>query len=85
MMDALDFNSFAELPSAGDNRIAVWDWTGLRNLTSGGCGSCNDVKFGGQLFTGTVPYYDPDNRRGWVLSSSESGRSRWVTNAAPPA
>ena len=64
MMDALDFNSFAELPSAGDNRIAVWDWTGLKNLDSGGCGSCSGVKFGGQLFTGTVPYYDPDNDLG---------------------
>ena len=40
MTGALDFNSFAELPASGDNRIAVWDWTGLRNLNSSSCGSC---------------------------------------------
>jgi hypothetical protein len=64
MMGALDFKSFAGLPSAGDNRIAVWDWTGLKNLNSGGCGSCSAIKFGGQLFTGTLPYYDPENNLG---------------------
>jgi hypothetical protein len=61
MMDSLDFNSFAGTPSAGDNRIAVWDWTGLKNLNRGGCGSCNDVQFGGQVFAGTDPYYDPSS------------------------
>ncbi len=38
MMDSLDFNSFAGTPSGGDNRIAVWDWTGLAGLNSSGCG-----------------------------------------------
>jgi hypothetical protein len=61
MMDSLDFNSFAGTPTAGDNRIAVWDWTGLSNLNSSNCRTCSGVNFGGQLFTGTNPYYDPSS------------------------
>ncbi len=60
MMSALDFNSFFGNPSVGDNRMAVWDWTGLRNLKSSGCRSCSGVNFGGQVFTGQ-PYYGPEN------------------------
>ena len=61
MVSALDFESFFGNPSAGDNRVAVWDWTGLSNLKSSGCGSCNGVNFGGQVFTGQQPYYGPEN------------------------
>jgi hypothetical protein len=60
MMGALDFTSFAGVPSVGDNRMAVWDWTGLSNLNSSGCGTCRGVNFGGELFTGTNPYYNPE-------------------------
>ena len=60
MMSALDFESFFGNPSAGDNRVAVWDWTGLSNLKSNGCRSCSGVNFGGQVFTGQ-PYYGPEN------------------------
>ncbi len=59
MMDSLDFNSFGGAPSGGDNRIAVWDWRGLGGLNSSGCSNCSSVQFGGDLFTGTDPYYDP--------------------------
>ena len=61
MVSALDFESFFGNPSAGDNRVAVWDWTGLSNLKSSGCGSCGGVNFGGQVFTGQQPYYGPEN------------------------
>ncbi|HUY25109.1 MAG TPA: hypothetical protein VMV09_07390, partial [Candidatus Saccharimonadales bacterium] len=42
---------------SGDSRIAVWDWTGLDNLTSGGCSSCAGIQFGGQLFSNVLFYY----------------------------
>ena len=61
MVSALDFLSFFGDPSPGDNRVAVWDWTGLSNLKSSGCGSCNGVNFGGQVFTNQQPYYGPEN------------------------
>jgi hypothetical protein len=61
MVSALDFESFFGNPSAGDDRVAVWDWTGLSNLKSSGCRSCSGVNFGGQVFTGQQPYYGPEN------------------------
>jgi hypothetical protein len=64
MMDTLDFNSFAGLPTAGDNRIAVWAWTGLGKLGSQGCGTCGGIRFRGQLFSGVQPYNDPFNTVG---------------------
>jgi hypothetical protein len=97
MMDSLDFNSFAGVPSSGDNRIAVWDWTGLGNLKSGQCGSCSGVKFGGQLFTGTDPYYDPTSvtalpsgflapqKAGPIPLGQECGAAGLSTGKPPPA
>jgi hypothetical protein len=61
MVSALDFESFFGNPSPGDNRVAVWDWTGLSNLKSSGCRTCSGVNFGGQVFTGQQPYYGPEN------------------------
>jgi hypothetical protein len=60
MVGALDFESFFGNPSAGDNRVAAFDWTGLKNLNSNGCRTCSGVNFGGQVFTGQ-PYYGPEN------------------------
>ncbi len=51
MLESLDFNG------AGDTRMAVFDWTGLGNLNSPGCASCNGIQFGGQLFSGVEPYF----------------------------
>ena len=74
MVSALDFESFFGNPSAGDNRIAVWDWTGLSNLNSSGCSSCSGVNFGGQVFTGQEPYYGPQNFFGvGNLSTQKAG------------
>jgi hypothetical protein len=40
----------------GDNRVAVFDWTGLSNLDSSGCSTCSSIAFHDQLFTGVEPY-----------------------------
>jgi hypothetical protein len=56
MLAALDFPGFAGVPTNGDNRIAVFDWTGLANLNSPFCNTCGGIRFGGQLFTGVEPY-----------------------------
>jgi hypothetical protein len=74
MVSALDFESFFGNPSAGDNRVAAWDWTGLSNLNSSGCGSCSGVRFGGQVFTNQEPYYGPENIFGvGNLSTQKAG------------
>ncbi len=65
MMDTLDFNSFfGGLQTSGDNRIAVWAWTGLANLTSDRCARCGAIQFSGQLFSGVETYNDPENALG---------------------
>jgi hypothetical protein len=51
MLDNLDYYG------QGDNRIAVFDWTGLSALNSFGCAFCGLVHFGGQLFSGVNPYF----------------------------
>jgi hypothetical protein len=51
MLESLDFYG------SGDNRMAVFDWTGLGNLNSPGCASCSGIQFGGQLFSGVEPYF----------------------------
>jgi hypothetical protein len=74
MIDGLDFDSFATLPSGGDNRMATWAWTGLSNLNSSGCATCGGVQFGGELFTGTNPYYNPENAVGdGILAAQKAG------------
>jgi len=45
----------------GGNQLAVWDWTGLKNLNSSGCSACSGIRFGGQLFSGVNRYYDPSS------------------------
>ncbi|HEV7968923.1 MAG TPA: hypothetical protein VGP19_15200 [Candidatus Acidoferrales bacterium] len=51
MLASLDF------VGQGDTRIAVFDWTGLQNLNSPNCRECDDIRFGGQLFSGVEFYY----------------------------
>src|SRR5215831_2947990 len=45
----------------GGNQLAVFDWTGLKNLDSSGCSACSGIRFGGQLFSGVNRYYDPSS------------------------
>ncbi len=54
MLASLDFQG------QGDNRVAAFDWTELSQLNStNGCSgsSCSGITFGGDLFSGTLPYY----------------------------
>jgi hypothetical protein len=51
MLESLDFYG------QGDNRIAVFDWTGLSALNSFNCFACDFVHFGGNLFSGVQPYF----------------------------
>jgi hypothetical protein len=45
----------------GGNQLAVFDWTGLKNLNSSGCSACSGIRFGGQLFSGAQHYYNPSS------------------------
>jgi hypothetical protein len=67
MLDTLDFYG------TGDNRLAVWDYTGLSNLDSPGCSSCSGIQFGGQLFSGVNPYYDPAGLPSGVVIPQKAG------------
>jgi hypothetical protein len=51
MLGSLDFYG------NGDDRVAVFDWTGLDNLTSPGCSACSGISFGAELFSGVLFYY----------------------------
>jgi hypothetical protein len=42
----------------GGNQLGVFDWTGLKNLNSAGCSACSGIRFGGQLFSGVLRYYN---------------------------
>jgi hypothetical protein len=52
MLASLDFFGTA------DNRVAVFDWTGLSALNSPNCNQCGGISFGGQLLTGVPTYQD---------------------------
>ena len=58
MAATLDFNSFTFGNGTGDNRAAVFYWTGLNSLDSAGCSACSGIRFGGTLFTGLETYSD---------------------------
>jgi hypothetical protein len=96
MMDSLDFNSFAGVPSTGDDRMAVWDWTGLSDLGSPNCTKCGGVRFGGQLFSGVDQYNDPSSatlpsgyiapqKAGPIPLGDECGAAGLSTGSPPPA
>jgi len=52
MLASLDFLG------AGDNRIAVFDWSGLSSLNTNSCAACKSITFGGQLLTTQTTYMD---------------------------
>jgi hypothetical protein len=83
MLDTLDFYG------QGDNRVAVFDWTGLGNLGSSGCASCGGVRFGGQLFSGTQSYNDlglnAPQKAGPIPLGDECGAAGYSTGSPPPA
>jgi hypothetical protein len=57
----------------GGNQLAVFDWTGLKNLNSAGCSSCSAIRFGGQLFSGVLRYYDNPGLPSGILAPQKAG------------
>jgi hypothetical protein len=83
MLDSLDFFG------SGDNRIAVFDWTGLGNLNSPNCASCAGIRFGGQLFSGVNFYIDEGalapQKAGPIPLGDECGAAGLSVGSPPPA
>jgi hypothetical protein len=81
MMDTLDY--FGQ----GDTRIAAFDWTGLSALNNPA--DLGAIRFGGQLFSGTEFYIDPDplaaQKAGPIPLGDECGAAGLSAGASPPA
>jgi hypothetical protein len=83
MLESLDFYG------QGDDRIAVFDWTGLSNLNSPSCSTCSGIHFGGQLFSGVLFYYGEGFRgaqkSGAIPLGDECGAAGLSVGSPPPA
>lgn len=85
MLESLDFYG------QGDNRLAVFDWTGLSALNSFGCVACGALRFGGQLFSGVDPYFynfrvaGAPQKTGPIPLGDECGAAGLSTGTTPPA
>jgi hypothetical protein len=83
MLDSLDYYG------AGDDRIAVFDWTGLGALNSFDCLACAGIQFAGQLFSGVQVYYGEGFRgaqkAGPIPLGAECGAAGWSVGSPPPA
>jgi hypothetical protein len=85
MLETLDFYG------QGDNRLAVFDYTGLSALNSAGCADCDAIRFGGQLFSGVQPYYynfsvaGAPQKAGPIPLGNECGAAGWSAGTPPPA
>ena len=81
MLDTLDYHGL------GDTRIAVFDWTGLSALNNPA--RLARIKFGGQLFSGTEYYYDPDplaaQKAGPIPLGDECGAAGLSAGTPAPA
>jgi len=73
----------------GDNRIAVFDWTGLSALNSVACIACGHLHFGGQLFSGVNFYFGEGfaaaQKAGPIPLGDECGAAGLSTGTPPPA
>ncbi len=82
MLETLDFYG------QGDNRIAVFDWTGLENLNSPNCSKCAGIQFGGQLFSGVLSYYSQgflgEQKDGPIPLGDECGAAGLSVGTPPP-
>ena len=82
MLESLDFYGL------GDDRIAVFDWTGLSNLNSPNCSKCGGIQFGGQLFNGVLSYYGEgalaEEKNGPIPLGDECGAAGLSTGNPPP-
>jgi hypothetical protein len=83
MLDTLDFYG------QGDDRVAAFDWTGLSALDSPGCVTCGALKFGGQLFSGTLYYYGEGvpaaQKAGPIPLGLECGAAKLSVGSPAPA
>lgn len=83
MLESLDFYG------QGDTRIAVFDWTGLKNLNSPNCSACSGIQFGGQLFAGVNFYYGEGflapQKKGPIPLGDECGAAGLSVGSPPPA
>jgi hypothetical protein len=59
--------------TTGGNRLAAFDWTGLKGLNSASCSACSGIRFGGQLFSGTEHFYDPADTPSGILAPQKAG------------
>jgi hypothetical protein len=83
MLATLDFYG------QGDNRLAVFDWTGLHSLDSHNCAACGRIQFGGQLFSNLLTYDNGSGRAvqkaGPIPLGDECGAAGLSTGNPPPA
>ena len=83
MLNTLDFYG------QGDNRIAVFDWTGLHHLNSPNCSACGGIQFGGQLFSGVLFYYGEGflaaQKGGPIPLGDQCGAAGLSGGSPPPA
>src|SRR6185437_6219476 len=82
MLATLDF--FGQ----GDNRLAVFDWTGLHALISHNCAACGLIQFGGQLFSNVLTYNNGSRAfqaAGPIPLGDECGAAGLSTGKPPPA
>jgi hypothetical protein len=83
ILDTLDYYGL------GDDRLAVFDWTGLDNLNSPNCSSCAGLHFSGQLFSGVLFYYGEGflgmQKSGPIPLGDECGAAGLSVGAPPPA
>jgi hypothetical protein len=80
--------------STGGNQLAVFDWTGLKNLNSTDCSTCWNIRFGGQLFSGVERYYNNEGlpsgtlapqKAGPIPLGDECGKAGLSAGSPPPA
>src|SRR5579872_732568 len=74
MFASLDFTG------AGDNRVAVFYWTGLSDLDSSKCSKCSGIRFGGDLISGELKYFDPGLLTQQKAGPTPSGDAIWSFN-----
>jgi hypothetical protein len=83
MLATLDFHG------QGDNRLAVFDWTGLHGLNSHNCANCGRIQFGGQLFSDVLSYNNGSGRgaqkAGPIPLGDECGAAGLSMGNPPPA
>jgi hypothetical protein len=77
MLGTLDYYGLS------DNRLAVWDWTGLHSLDSSNCSGCGTIRFGGQLFSHLLRYYGEGvpaaQKAGPIPLGNECGKAKLST------